>query len=222
MQYDILYNTSDTITIWHDTMIIDQADRTQYTKTITVSDWASLRYCLVGDASHIDITIIHQDTRCTSIITGLCFAHANAPDSYKIHSVLANTDTSTDINITTLLYEGAHSVVDGMITIQQGADQASGYLHEKNIVLGNQVSIKTLPQLDIHHHNVSAGHGATIDTLNDHSMFYMMSKGISKHIALQLILHGIVEKSFEWYHDSDALSQLKKDLIGRMTSYHIG
>jgi Fe-S cluster assembly protein SufD len=113
----------------------------------------------------------------------------------------------------TFLKSGAHSIVEGMIRISPDCIWASGYLHEKNIILGNNISIKTLPQLDIHHHNVKAGHGATIDSINDRSLFYMMSKGITKKDATKLILNGVIETLFEWYPQDHTISELKQNLL---------
>jgi Fe-S cluster assembly scaffold protein SufB len=43
-------------------------------------------------------------------------------------------------------------------------------------MLGNNVTIKNAPLLDVHSHEVQASHGATIDRINDAKLFYLMAK----------------------------------------------
>lgn len=199
--------------------IIDQAFQTTYQKTITIKEHAKLRYCLIWDASQISLDVIHQGIGAESQITMLAFSKAGTSDAYTICSILEQAQTLSDVTMTTLLYSWSSSIVDGMVVIKPWADGSSGHLHEKNIVLWQPVNIHTLPQLDIHHHNVSAGHGATIDTIDDRNLFYLMSKGIDKQMALQLILQGVLEHSLAGYPRDDSLTNLQITLLDRIIAY---
>lgn len=213
MNYITLYNTSSDIIVDEDTMIVDQVSHISYHKNIVIWPNACMIYCLIGDDSNITITIHHTWDKSSSIIRTACIWRAWVQDQYILTSILDHAHTSTDITMVTFLKSGAHSIVEGMIRISPDCIWASGYLHEKNIILGNNISIKTLPQLDIHHHNVKAGHGATIDSINDRSLFYMMSKGITKKDATKLILNGVIETLFEWYPQDHTISELKQNLL---------
>lgn len=217
--YQILYNQETDITIDQDTMIIDQADHTIYHKTIWIEAGATLRYCLIWDASQVTLDIRHTGHGAKSYISSILIASdGSASDRYKMTSYLESAQTVSDVTMTTLLYSGAQTVIDGMIVISPWSDKASWHLHEHNIVLWSPVTIRTLPQLDIRHHDVSAWHGATLDTINDRSLFYMMSKGLDKKHATQLILSGIVETALQGYDSDEALSQLKDKIITSIIS----
>jgi len=64
-----------------------------------------------------------------------------------------------------------------------------GRLLEQNIVLGKNISLKTLPKLNIASYNVTATHGANIDTLDHQKLFYMMSRGLTQQQSQGLLVH---------------------------------
>ena len=57
--YQILYNDRTDIRVNQDIMIIDQVDHIAYHKTVWIEAGATLRYCLIGDASNIVLDIKH-------------------------------------------------------------------------------------------------------------------------------------------------------------------
>ena len=211
--YQILYNDRTDIRVNQDIMIIDQVDHIAYHKTVWIEAGATLRYCLIGDASKIVLDIKHLWVGAKSSVSSVLMSCSGTSDHYKIISHLESPQTKSDVIMTTLLYAGSQTVVDGMIVVSPWATKANWYLHEHNIVLWSPVIIHTLPQLDIRHHDISAWHGATIDTINDHSLFYMMSKGIDRKHATQLILSGVVESALSWYMVDKLLTSFKHKLL---------
>lgn len=68
-------------------------------------------------------------------------------------------------------------------------DQVHGRLLEQNIVLGKSISLKTLPKLNVASYNVTAAHGANIDTLDQQKLFYMMSRGLTQQQSQTLLVN---------------------------------
>jgi len=54
--------------------------------------------------------------------------------------------------------------------------------------LGKNISLRTLPKLTVSSHNVTAAHGANIDTLDQQKLFYMMSRGLTKQQSQTLLV----------------------------------
>lgn len=69
--------------------------------------------------------------------------------------------------------------MDGSVVIVPGVVKVSGHLLEENIILGEDVQLKTLPMLDVRSNDVSASHGARIEKLDAKKLFYLESKGIA-------------------------------------------
>jgi Fe-S cluster assembly scaffold protein SufB len=77
---------------------------------------------------------------------------------------------------------------DGRIDIRPGISKVHGSLLEEYLIVGSDVSVKTLPMLDVQSSDVTASHGARIERIDDKKLFYMMSKGISKSDASRLMI----------------------------------
>jgi Fe-S cluster assembly scaffold protein SufB len=103
--------------------------------------------------------------------------------------LLNHSQTSADVELISFLRDGAKMAIDGSIDIADRLDQVHGRLSEQNIVLGKDISLKTLPELHIASHNVRASHGANIDTLDQQKLFYMMSRGLTKQQSQTLLMN---------------------------------
>lgn len=67
----------------------------------------------------------------------------------------------------------------------------------RGIILDNDASIKATPILLIDEFDVKAYHGATIGNINDDDLFYLMSRGLNKQEAFNLIINGLFKPFFE-------------------------
>lgn len=63
----------------------------------------------------------------------------------------------------------------------------------KGIVMDDDSSVTSKPILLIDEYDVVANHGASIGKLSDESLFYLMSRGLTKLEAFLLILDGIIK-----------------------------
>lgn len=103
--------------------------------------------------------------------------------------------------------------IDGSIDIADRLDQVHGRLSEQNIVLGKDISLKTLPELHIASHNVRASHGANIDTLDQQKLFYMMSRGLTKQQSQTLLMNWYID--YVLAHLTD-ISETEKKLLHKI------
>jgi Fe-S cluster assembly scaffold protein SufB len=99
------------------------------------------------------------------------------------------------------LYDGAKFAFDGSIDIADFLDGAQGRLLQQNVVLGKDISVKVLPQLNVASHNVRAAHGAKIDSLDTQKLFYMMSRGLTKQQSQKLLVDGYIEHAFSQFSE---------------------
>ena len=93
------------------------------------------------------------------------------------------------------LYKGiidgkATGVFNGKIFVQPQAQKTNAYQSNKNILLSDDASVNTKPQLEIFADDVKCSHGCTVGRLNDEGLFYLQSRGIPSKIARSLLLHA--------------------------------
>jgi hypothetical protein len=75
----------------------------------------------------------------------------------------------------------------------------------KNLLLSDDATADTKPQLEIYADDVKCTHGATIGQLNDESIFYLRSRGIGADNARRMLIHAFAgEIIARVKHDSGA------------------
>lgn len=170
-------------------------------KTIELKAHSSLIYLVVGLGSAIDLHIVTKWPQCSCTIFGLFASDNKHPLTGSLTVSLDHSQTSADVELITFLRDGAKATVDGSILIGNRLDQVHGRLLEHNIVLGKDISIKTLPKLNIASHDVHASHGATIDSLDQQKLFYMMSRGLTKEQSQKLLVDWYIEYVLSRFSD---------------------
>jgi len=93
------------------------------------------------------------------------------------------------------LYKGildGHSsgVFNGKIYVQPQAQKTNAYQSNKNVLLSDDASVNTKPQLEIYADDVKCSHGCTVGRLNEEGLFYLQSRGIPERVAKSLLLHA--------------------------------
>ena len=96
-----------------------------------------------------------------------------------------------------LLYKGAldgqsRSVFRGIIRVAKSAQQTDAYQTNRNMILSERARADSLPKLEIEADDVKCSHGATVGHLDEESLFYLMSRGISRSQAERLVVLGFL------------------------------
>lgn len=97
------------------------------------------------------------------------------------------------------LYKGAvaceaHSVYQGLISVDHAALSTDAYLTNNNLVLGTEAQADSIPTLQINTDEVRCSHGSTTGKLDDTQIFYLESRGYSSDEARHLLILGFFEE----------------------------
>lgn len=104
------------------------------------------------------------------------------------------------------LYKGimnGHSkgVFNGKIYVQQDAQVTNAFQSNKNILLSDDASINTKPQLEIWADDVKCSHGCTTGKLDNEQLFYLKSRGIDEASAKTLLITAFANEVLEQIKD---------------------
>ena len=89
------------------------------------------------------------------------------------------------------IMDGASTgVFNGKIFVRQDAQKTNAYQSNKNVLLTNEASVNTKPQLEIFADDVKCSHGCTIGKLDEEALFYLRARGIGEKAAKSLLLHA--------------------------------
>jgi Fe-S cluster assembly protein SufD len=88
-------------------------------------------------------------------------------------------------------------VFHGRILVRQPAQKTDAKQTNKNLLLSNEATADTKPQLEIYADDVKCTHGATIGQLNDESIFYLRARGIGAERARRMLIHAFAGEIIE-------------------------
>jgi Fe-S cluster assembly protein SufD len=91
----------------------------------------------------------------------------------------------------------SRGVFQGRIVVCKGADKTNGHQSSKAILLSDEATVNTKPELEIYADDVKCSHGSTMGELDDASIFYMRSRGISESRARVLLIEAFVDEALD-------------------------
>lgn len=89
-----------------------------------------------------------------------------------------------------ILDDHAHGVFNGIIFVEQGAQKTNAIQTNRNLLLSEDCLANSNPQLEIYADDVKCTHGSTIGQLDEDSIFYLRSRGLSYEAARALLINA--------------------------------
>ena len=102
--------------------------------------------------------------------------------------------TNSEIGAAGALKHDAKKIFRGTIDFKKGSAGSVGNEQETVLMLGDGVANKTVPLILCAEENVVDNHGATIGELDEDTLFYFESRGISAEEAENIIAHDAIER----------------------------
>jgi len=96
-----------------------------------------------------------------------------------------------------ILDDKSKGVFHGRIYVHPIAQKTDAKQTNKNLLLSDDATADTKPQLEIYADDVKCTHGATIGQLNAESIFYLRSRGIPTETAKRMLIHAFAGEIIE-------------------------
>ena len=121
-----------------------------------------------------------------------------------------------------ILQDKSKGVFHGRILVQPVAQKTDAKQTNKNILLSDEATVDTKPQLEIYADDVKCTHGATVGQLNDEAIYYLRSRGIGLETAKQMLIHAFAGEIIDRVRCEPVREELDKLVWNRLeTDPHI-
>ncbi len=164
-------------------------------------------YVLHGES---DITYEFQTTQenTQTSISVLCLATNIWALRCSINAHLLHSNCSASIHIVTLYSDQSNAHIDWWVIIHPDIIKAEWHLLEENIIIGEKVTLKTLPMLDVRSNDVKASHWARIERLDPQKLFYLQSKWLPNTVSKKLMITWYIKNILEPVENTQDISSL--------------
>jgi len=115
--------------------------------------------------------------------------------------------------IKSVLDQKSKAVYQGKIFVNSEAQKTDGYQLSKAILLNKESEFNAKPELEIYADDVKCSHGSASGSLNDESIFYLMSRGLNYQQSRELLINGFLLDVVEKITDPE-IKNLIKNMIG--------
>ncbi|WP_373495093.1 Fe-S cluster assembly protein SufD [Aquiflexum sp.] len=174
------------------------------------ASFTSLVVSLSGDMVRNNLSLNLLDSGCEGNMYGLYLL--NGKTHVDNHTNVDHTKPHSESNelYKGILADSSRGVFNGKIFVRQDAQKTNAFQQNNNILLSDDATVNTKPQLEIWADDVKCSHGCTTGQLDEEALFYLRARGLGKEQAKGMLLYAFAGEVLE--HVSD--ESFKKYLTG--------
>ncbi len=100
------------------------------------------------------------------------------------------------------LYKGvvndkATAVFNGKVFVRKDAQKINAFQSNANVLLSDDATINSKPELEIYADDVKCSHGSTTGQLDEEAVFYLRARGLSEKSARKLMITAFIDDVIE-------------------------
>ncbi len=115
-----------------------------------------------------------------------------------------------------VLDDAGRGVFNGKIFVREDAQKTDAKQTNQVLLLSDDATIDTKPQLEIYADDVKCTHGATVGQLSAEALFYLRARGIAKDDARALLVHAFAEDIVDRIRIDSVRRALEQVLLARL------
>ena len=140
-----------------------------------------------------NLTIEVNGQNCETNLNGAYILNGN--QHVDNHTVVDHKVANCESNE---LYKGvidgkATAVFNGKVFVRKDAQKINAFQSNGNVLLSDDATINSKPELEIYADDVKCSHGSTTGQLDEEAVFYLRARGLSEASARQLMVGAFIE-----------------------------
>lgn len=116
------------------------------------------------------------------------------------------------------LYKGilsgkATGVFNGKVFVRPNAQKISAFQSNANVLLSDDASVNSKPELEIYANDVKCSHGSTTGQLDEDAVFYLRARGLSEKSARSLITQAFITEVVDKVEQKEVRDFIQAKLV---------
>jgi len=162
------------------------------------SDYSNLIFSsgLKFNKLDIECDLVGKNAKC-NILSGL-YLNDNEHQEIKtrINHLFPNCHSYQKIK--NVLQSGSKGIFQGKIFVKNNAQKTDAYQLSKALLLNNEAEFNSKPELEIYADDVKCSHGSTSGNVDEDSIHYVMTWGLSRQDSSKLLVKGFLNDIIEF------------------------
>ena len=173
------------------------------------ADLRSLGVAFGASLSRAEVESVLDGDGGSSEMLGVYFATGDQHFDHRSIQDHLGSQTASDLLYKGVLKDRSRTIYSGTVIIQKGAHKVDAYQTNRNILMSDSAKADSIPNLEILSNDpVRCGHAASVGPVDEDTLFYIQSRGISLQEAQKLVVFGF----FQEVLDRVTLPEIKSGL----------
>ena len=111
-----------------------------------------------------------------------------------------------------VLNTNSKGVYQGKIFVKDVAQKTDAYQLSKALLLDDNSEFSSKPELEIYADDVKCSHGSTSGNVEDDSIYYLMTRGLSKKESVKILVSGFLSEIIDSIQSNSLKNFIKTKL----------
>ena len=144
----------------------------------------------------IECDLIEENCNC-SILSAL-FLNKNEHQEIKTHINHLAPNCKSYQRVKKVLNSESKGVFQGKVYVKDVAQKTDAYQLSKALLLDDEAEFNSKPELEIYADDVKCSHGSTSGSIDEDSIYYLMTRGLNRKDSINLLIKGFLNDVIEF------------------------
>ena len=164
--------------------------------------------------NEIHCNLIEKYSSC--FVNSLIFLNKQQHHELKSNISHIEEDCKSSQLVKSVLLDNSNGTYQGKIYVDKKAQKTNGYQLSKALLLSEKSTFNSKPELEIYADDVKCSHGSTTGNIDQNSIFYLMSRGLTKNQAQKMLVEGFLNEAIETITELKIKSLISKLFISKI------
>jgi len=154
-------------------------------------------YAEGSQINKLDLDVLHLGEHSKSYLTGVYLPRNEQKVDFHTNLEHRVANCQSREVFRGIMADASTATFSGKIHIFQDAQKTDAQLKNKNLLLTNQATINSKPELEIYADDVVCAHGATVAKIDPQAIYYLQTRGIGQTRAKKMLSVGFIQELIE-------------------------
>ena len=118
-----------------------------------------------------------------------------------------------------VLSPDSKGIFQGKIYVKDIAQKTDAYQISKALLINDDAEFNSKPELEIYADDVKCSHGSTSGNVDEDSLYYLMTRGLTRDEATKLLIKGFLNDVIEFIKSPSIKKFIEKKLEQKINGY---
>ena len=164
-----------------------------------------------------EVDVVGEESNCS--IQSALYLRSNNHQEIKTQINHLKPNSKSYQKIKNVLSDNCKSAYQGKIYVKDIAQKTDAYQLSRALLLSDYSEFNAKPELEIYADDVKCSHGSTSGSVNEDSIYYLMTRGISRKNAIQMLTKAFMLEITESILNTDIRKFVEKNLDRQIYGY---